>query len=71
MSRITIIRHTTDDEVMYIRKQIGLTHEVTRKLPRREMLEGYMKAYELRTEWDNINKDEIFLTLRTELAHCA
>jgi hypothetical protein len=56
--------HQTADEFLYI-QSIGRTHLNTVKLPHKEILQSYIDACHLRTDWGGLDKDAI-ITFATE-----
>ena len=62
-------KHSTDFEIEYIKK-IGETHLQTINIPKHVMLKNYIKACELRSEWQNLDKDKVISAAQLELYNC-
>ena len=58
--------HQTADEFLYI-QSIGRTHLNTAKLPRKELLQGYIDACHLRTDWQGLDRAAIISFANEEL----
>jgi hypothetical protein len=59
-------KYETDDEILYI-QSIGRTHLNTAKLPRKEILQGYIDGCHLRTDWTGMEKDVVIAFATEEL----
>ena len=53
---------TTNDEIMHI-ERIGMVHEDTSMVPRRELLERYRIAAGRRADWCGMDRDRIMAAL--------
>ena len=61
--------YTTDSEIEYVRK-IGTTHLLAMQIPKHIMLQKYIKACEIRTDWGNLDKSKITAAALLELYSC-
>ncbi len=59
-------KHSTDNEIEYL-KIIGETHLGTISIPKETMLKNYVKAFELRVNWGDIDKNEVISAATMQL----
>lgn len=57
----------TTHEIAFLRK-LGTYNEHTKRIPRSELLRGYLAGCQKRTIWENINKDKVVAFAEAELA---
>jgi hypothetical protein len=62
----TRYKYGTDDEILYI-QSMGRNHLMTAKLPRKELLQGYIDGCHLRTDWTGMEKDVVIAFATEEL----
>jgi len=62
-------KHSNDFEMEYI-KVIGQTHLLTKDIPKKTMLQNYIKACDLRVNWGDLDKEKIVAYANMQLYAC-